>query len=199
VRKAVLALFLLASTAEAKSVPGINDYGQLLAPEKYSDYCIIKDPGVSGSITIDAYTHGQVTCDKLQSIYSDAYVQIRAYLTSLNYDFSLPAPRKTLHLRILTLAELNEPDNFSQTDRRCMYDVKCSSGAFFGRTFYSEQSSNINIYVVYLQSPVAWKFSFTSTIRHELMHAILYRYRWNIFLKNEHELINNFLEWKRLQ
>lgn len=197
-KKALLALFLLGSTAHAKPVPGLYDYGELLSPDKFSEHCVISDPGISGSAKIDAYTHGQVSCDKLQALYGDIYVQAHAYLDSLHYSFSSKAPSYTIHLRVLTLAELNDPDNFAETNRHCMYNAKCRTGAYFGRTFYSPASSNINVYVVYPETQVDWKFSFVSSIKHELMHAILYRYRWNILLGNEeHTLIDNFLEWKR--
>lgn len=197
-KKVVLALILLASTANAKPVPGLYDYGELLSTDKFSQHCAIFDPGISGSSTIDAYTHGQISCDKLQTLYTDVYAQVRAYLDFAHYTLSSKAPIYTVHLRILTLAELNDPNNFAETDQRCMYNAKCRTGAYFGRTFYSPASSNINIYVVYPETQVDWKYSFVSSIKHELMHAILYRYRWSIVLGGEeHALIDKFLKWKR--
>ena len=153
---------------------------------------------MSGSNTIDAYSSGQVDCGTLQELYTEAYTQARVYLSTVQkYDFSQHAPAKTLHLRILTLADLNNPDNFSETDSQCMYNIRCASGAYFGRTFTSPASSNINVYVVYPETKsIKWKFSFPSTIKHELMHAILYRYQWNILLGDkEHALVDKFLEW----
>lgn len=195
-KKSLLALFLVASTAHAKPIAGLNDYGVLLTPGRFSTHCVVNDPGISGSPTINAYSNGQVDCNTMQGLYADVYTQVREYLFAHNYDLTQPAITKTLSLRIITLAELNDPDNFSQTDAKCMYNDKCASGAYFGRTFYSDSSSNINVYVVY--SSAGGRYSFVSTLKHELMHAILYRYRWNLILKNnEHALIYRFLAWKR--
>jgi len=194
---ATLILFLQFGAAYAKPIAGLNDYGVLLSPSKFSNHCIITDPGLSGSSTIDVYSHGQVDCNTVQKLYSDTYTHAREFLSSVyNYNLNSPAAAKTLVLRILTQAELNNPDNFSQTDKKCMYN-RCDSGVYYGRTFYAETSSNINVYVVY--NSLTGKYSFVSTLKHELMHAILYRYRWTYLLGNneEHALIDKFLAWKR--
>lgn len=197
-KKCILALFLLGATANAKPVPGLNDYGELLSSDKFSEHCIISDPGISGSDITDVYTNGQVSCAAIQKLYSDTYIHARMFFTELKYDFEQPTPVKTINLRILTLAQLNNPDNFSGTDSKCMSNPWCYSGAFYGRTFYSPDSSNINVYVVYPRTRVDWKFSFASTLKHELLHAILYRYQWNLLLgEEEHKLINRFLEWEK--
>jgi len=197
VKKNVLALLLLSSIGHAKPTPGLNDYGVLLSPGRFTTHCVINDPGVSGSSTANAYTNGQISCSELQHLYTEIYTQAREYLTTrYKYDFNSPAPTKSLSLRILTLAELNNPDNFSQTNPKCMYNVKCDTGAYFGRTFYADTSSNINVYVVH--NALTGKYSFVSTLKHELMHAILYRYRWNYLLgeSKEHALIDKFLVWR---
>lgn len=195
-KKALVVLFLLIGTANAKPMPGLNDYGELISPNKFSTHCIVNDPGISGGATATVYSNGQVSCERIQHLYTEVYRLARDFLSAKKYDLSRSAPAKQLTLRILTLAELNNPENFSQTDKRCMYNSNCASGAYFGRTFYADTSYNINAYVVY--SSVGGKYSFISTLKHELMHAILYRYQWNILLGNEeHVLIDNFLEWKR--
>ena len=196
-KKLLLALLLLPGLAYAKPIVGLNDYGELLSSDKFSTHCIIDDPGITGNPTINAYSHGQVDCKQIQKLYSDTYTHARDFLSSVyKFDFTKSAKIKTLSLRILTLAELNNPDNFSQTDKLCMYNAHCNSGAFFGRTFFADTSSNINVYVVH--SSVSGKYSFVSTLKHELMHAILYRYRWNYLNDDdEHALIDKFLAWKK--
>jgi hypothetical protein len=41
-----------------------------------------------------------------------------------------------MSIRIVSLAELNDPDNFSQTDKRCMRNPNCLSGPYWGRSFF---------------------------------------------------------------
>jgi len=197
----ILVFILLSNIATAKSIVYQDDHGRLLLPNKFSTSCIINDPGISGSSIINAYSNGQVNCSEIQELYSDIYTHAREYLTVVRkYDFTKVLPSNTLSLRILTLAELNNPDNFSQTDDKCMYNAMCNSGAYFGRIFYPESSSNINVYVVYHSGKVPnSRYSFISNIKHELMHAILYRYRWNYILSDseEHALIDDFLRWNK--
>lgn len=202
-KRVVLALFLLACTTRANAGeqdPVVHDYGKLRDAAMFSTHCVLTDPGISGSPTVDAYSHGQVDCPTLQKLYNTAYMDAREYLTKVRkYDFTHNAPVKTLRLRVLTLAEINNPANFAPTDSQCMYS-ECDSGAYFGMTFYAPYSSNINVYVAYpKRSHVDWKHSFESNIKHELMHAILYRYQWNYLFRpsEEHALINRFLEWSR--
>lgn len=198
-KKWILVLFLLPNIVWAKSV-GLSDYGKLLSKDKFSTHCLISDPGISGSDIVSAYSNGQITCGELQKLYSVTYFDMQNFLIFKKHDFTKAPISRTLVLRVLTLAELNDPDNFSQTDSRCMYNIKCESGAFFGRTFYSDASSNINVYVTYpKQRPSSWKYSFVSSIKHELMHVILYRYGWNYPLnsKAEHALIDEFLLWRK--
>ncbi len=197
-KKAIILFILLLSNKT--NANELNDYGNLLAYNKFSEHCNVTDIGLSGGPTIQIYAHGQVGCDKLQKLYTDTYAHIYKFLGFNNYDLTQTIGPKNIVLHILTLAELNNPENFSQTDKRCMYDIKCDSGAFFGRTFYSDHSSNINVYVVYPeQHPPSWKYSFESSIKHELMHVILYRYRLNRFMSDnsEHKLIDKFLIWDK--
>lgn len=198
--KKIILIFLLLLNTGFSGPMQINDYGNLLSPDKFTTHCTIYDPGISGSITIEAYSNGQISCVKLQELYSEIYIHANVFLGAQKYDTAKRGQSKTLVLRILTLAELNDPKNFSQTDKQCMHNIRCDSGAYFGRTFYSDASSNINVYVVYPESvPPSWKYSFTSNIKHELMHVILYRYQWTYFLSRdtEHALIDKFLVWDR--
>lgn len=186
-KKLILVLVLLPCIVYGKPIIGLNDYGELLSPKKFSVHCKIEDPGISGYAVIDVYSNGQIECKTLQKNYFLTYVHMHDFLIFNKYDFTPSVSPKILTLRIVTLAELNNPNNFSQTDKRCMYNIRCESGAFFGRTFYSITSSNINIYVVYHEENIHWRYSFASSMDHELMHAILYRYQWSHFLSGDAE------------
>lgn len=199
VKRTVLALFLLLGTAQAKQKPGLNDYGTFLGPNKFKAHCVISDPGISGKPTVDVYTHGQIDCQRLQKFVNQAYIDSRNFLEHEGYVFFNNARVRNLTIRLLTLAELNNPENFSNTDKACMRDVDCESGAYFGRTFYEDGSYNINVYIAYKQLSGRYaKYSFLPTFKHELMHVILYRYKWHYSMdeKDEHALINRFLSWK---
>lgn len=191
-KKTILALLLLSTTVYAE---GLNDYGELLNSAKFSTHCVVSDPGISGSKKIDVYSNGQISCIDIQTLYSEAYNQIYNFFSLAGFDFTKNNDPKSLNLRIVTLADLNNPTNFSMTDKRCMFDAGCESGAYFGRTFYSNASSNINTYIVY--STIKGKYSFKSTLKHELVHDILYRYRWNRSMDEatEHKLIDRFILW----
>ncbi len=193
-KRSLLALLLLTSVAHAE--PG--DHGTFFDSSKFETHCVINDPGVSGSSTTDVYTHGQIACNKIQELYDEAYVGSRNFLEHAGYVFPASMRTRNVTVRILTLAELNNPDNFSNTDKACMRSFDCDSGAYFGRTFYEDSSYNINVYIAYKQLTGKYiKYSFVSTLRHEVMHAILYRYRWHYSMddKDEHILIDKFLIW----
>lgn len=198
-KKTILALFLLVSTVHAKPINGLHDYGELLSDSKFSTHCEINDPGISGNRTVDVYANGQISCASFQDAFIKTYSQILKYLSQLNYDLKSPAMIKTLKIRVLNLSQMNDPNNFAETDAKCMYNSKCETGAYYGRSFFADSSSNINVYVVYPRTNVDWKFSFSSTLKHELMHVILYRHHWNymLFGDAEHKLIDRYLEWSR--
>lgn len=196
----VLLLVIAASVpAAAKPMPGLNDYGNLIDPAKFSSHCPLADPGISGSATTLAYTRGEVSCTDLQALYDATYRDAKEFLsTEMHYNISnKPSPKK-LVLRVLRLDELNNPDNFSGTDRRCMFNPRCSSGGYYGRTFWADDTTNINSYVVFSRLKGIHKpYDFESSVRHELMHVLLRVQLLSLVLDDteEHTLIARFLHW----
>lgn len=184
----LLILMLLSNTLLARPVVGLNDYGELLDHGKFSVNCVYNIEN------LNVYSNNQLSCIDIQKIYIETYSKVNNYLSLLKYDLKEKKKYK-INIRIVSLEQLNNINNFSKTDKRCMYNIKCDSGAFLGRTFYSELSDNINIYVVYGNFGVYKQYSFERIFKHELLHAMIFKYGLNNKLsdKQEHKIINNFL------
>lgn len=173
-----------------------NDYGVFIAESKFDYKCVIKDPGLSGSEQAIIYYNEYMSCHVLEKLYIDTYKELTTFLAQYNY-INVYNTQKHITIRILTIAELNNPDNFSGTEKTCMNGrtSKCKNGVYVGRTFYSPVSNNINVYVTY--NLYRDQYGFVPTMKHELMHAILYRYGLHERFDNiqEHSLIIEFLDW----
>lgn len=170
------------------SAQELNDYGTLLNQESFSNHCNIK----YSDLNMNIYSHS--SCDSVEKLFIETYIHIKDFLQKNNYKLIID---KNITIRIITLAEMNNPNRFSLTDKKCMYDVNCNSGAYFGRTFYTELSSNINIYVVFtnLISNKS-KYGFGNTFKHELMHALLSSSNCFFNMKQQHAFIDSFLKYE---
>lgn len=163
-----------------------------------SDICIIEDLGISGRPVAYIYTNKVISCELAQKLYTNTFISAYKYLfiyLNLNKNLSLP---KKIDIKIINLSELNDPRKFIDADKECMTNIKCSSGAYLGRTYYSYESNNITTYIAG-NTPFEndSEFSLYSTLKHELMHIILFRYGIHDKLneKQEHILIKNYLKY----
>lgn len=189
---------LVVQAANAKPA-ALNDYGSFIDSRHFSTYCLLRDRGLTGSPTADAYTRDEVSCAELQALFAETFQLAREFLTTeMHYGLSDRPTPKRLALRILKLDELNSRQHFSLTDDACGRNPSCSSGAYFGRTFYADESPTINAYVVFSRHRAIRKpYDFESSVRHELMHVLLRVQRLSYLLddKEEHALIARFLHW----
>jgi hypothetical protein len=194
-KKLLLLLLFICNSVYGQSLPRTksNDYGKLKSDTYFISRCLIEDQRISNKV-VYVYTHEQVSCGAIKKLYFSSYTHIYHYLTKIKKYNLTSFINKPVIFRIITLAELNNPNNFAQTDAQCMYNMDCLSGAYFGRTFFG--GPDINIYVVY--SNVAGPFSFISSFKHELFHLIMYDYYPNIAYSEEHKLIADFLSRKEL-
>ena len=192
----ILFLLCLFSTGYAKSFKGANDYGLLLDEQRFTTHC---KPFEYKNNMIYINGHESLSCADTQELLIRSYNQIASFISNylhkvVNDDLAY----NVIYIRVVTLAELNNQENFSNTEQKCMYNFKCDSGAYFGRTFYAEYTNNFNVYVVDGDYTGNYsQYSFVPTFKHELMHVILNKYALNSNLTQieEHKLIYDFLEW----
>lgn len=194
IRKIILLIFIPLSAGANQNI-GLNDYGVFIDSSNFKQHCRLLDEGLSGKDTFEIYSNEKINCNRIQNIYNETYFQILNFLSVNNYSINKTIPYNIV-IRILTISQLNNPNNFAGTESACMrgFVKDCKDGVFVGRTFYGKNSSNINIYVT--DNNLGSRYSFFPTIKHELMHAILYIYGLHSFLseKEEHMLISKFLD-----
>lgn len=193
----LLLCLIFPAISQGKSMTMFNDAGNLLDNNKFAVRCA--QFSYKQDI-IYVYGHEPLSCIEVNELYIKTHNQIDNFIIHYLHKPAKSIASKIINIRILTLAELNDPDNFSGTDKKCMYDFKCSTGAYFGRTFYSPYSNVINVYVVYGNYKGYYsQYSFISTFKHELVHAILNKcgLNYNLSDKEEHKIVYAFLEWAK--
>lgn len=188
--KLVLALMFIASIVSAKPIKGLHDYGVFLSNKQFDTKCFIKDNGLSGTDYINVYNRNEISCEQLQQLFNSSYIKIKKFFAKNGISNSRKTIKK-INIRILTQAELNNPNNFADTEYGCMDVIgyKCVNGIYMGRTFFHKKSGLINVYIVFNDN-------FYATFRHEIIHTMLYMNDGYLLMPDnkQHKLINNFIK-----
>lgn len=176
----------------------VNDYGKFPSAAFSKHYEFSDTVGLSGSNNVDLYTNGQSSPEEIAYIYSQTYYAAKTFLKAKrNYVLDGSATIKHIDIKVLTIAQLNDPDNFADTEKECMYKPdRPAGGCYVGRTFYGKYSGYITVYVAHSKLTGIYS-DFRYVLSHELLHSILYRYGWHYNMTEpvEHKLVYSFLYW----
>lgn len=165
-----LALLLLTSASRAYAGGSIIDFG-MISDSSFSTRSQL--PSISGLFgDVVLLTNGQVAESFLELIYVKAVSDALPYITERLGDVAVPCKKWPLRIRVVSVADLNNPTNFSDGEAACMKgrnSKRCDAyrvGAFTWRADWNY----VSIYVAADEGIGTLR----EAMAHELMHAVLY-------------------------
>jgi hypothetical protein len=191
--KRLLSLFILLFSSLTYAEE-FHDYGKLISYNSFKYHDTISDNvGMTGDTVFYVWSNDLESIQVVKNMWIKVFEKEKNYL-SKKYRFENSAP-KHLVIRIITLAQLNDPNNFADTDAICMQGPSTQCGnLYLGRTFYSGSFAIVNMYIA--TTDFGGKYGYIGTLYHETMHFLIYRYGiYNkLSSKSEHNLISRFLD-----
>lgn len=182
----ILFLLLLAPCASyAQNSVGTIDYGTI-TDNAFKFRLNLRQNELFSSISI--YYNQGLNVEEFEKEYALILSTMTPFLRA-NRVFAPPTwMRRDLVIRVISLRDINSPNNFSDGKEECTERNPACTAFFVGRFTFRPEWSHV---VIYLTLEYATK-TFWETFAHEYLHAMLYTFKTHLSVEQEEALCKRY-------